>query len=86
MKPFKIVIACTIVLILSNSMRSSAQDHLKWAETPPMGWNSYNCFGAAVNEGEVRGNAKMMATHLKDFGWEYVVIDYCWYLPISLVR
>jgi hypothetical protein len=63
---------------VSNTL---AQEHLNWAKTPPMGWNSYNCFGAAVNEAEVRGNAKMVETHLKEFGWEYIVIDYCWYYP-----
>ncbi len=52
-----------------------------WAEKPPLGWNSYNCFGAAVNEAEVRGNADMMSAHLKRVGWEYIVIDYCWYYP-----
>lgn len=52
-----------------------------WAIKPPMGWNSYDCFGAAVNEEEIRAIAKMMEVHLKDAGWEYVVIDYCWYYP-----
>ncbi len=46
-----------------------------------MGWNSYDCFGAAVNESEIKGNARMMEIHLKHAGWEYVVIDYCWYFP-----
>jgi hypothetical protein len=54
----------------------------KWALRPPMGWNSYDCFGAAVNEAEVKGNADIMAAHLKDAGWEYIVIDYCWYYPL----
>ena len=36
----------------------------KWAVSPPMGWNSYDCFGAAVNEAEVKGNADIMAAHL----------------------
>ncbi len=46
-----------------------------------MGWNSYGSFGATVTETEVLENAGFMATHLKSFGWEYVVIDYCWYYP-----
>jgi hypothetical protein len=53
----------------------------QWAISPPMGWNSYDCFGAAVNEAEVKGNADIMAAHLKDAGWEFIVIDYCWYYP-----
>ena len=51
------------------------------AETPPMGCNSYDCFGAAVTEAEVRANADFMAANLKDYGWEYIVVDYCWYYP-----
>lgn len=51
------------------------------APTPPMGWNSYNSFGAAVTEAEVRANAEYMARHMKDLGWEYIVIDYCWFYP-----
>ena len=48
--------------------------HELLAATPPMGWNSWDCYGASVNEEEVRGNAEYMANHLKDFGWEYVEI------------
>ncbi|MEM9987486.1 MAG: glycoside hydrolase family 27 protein, partial [Bacteroidota bacterium] len=51
------------------------------APTPPMGWNSYNCYGAAVREVEVMANTDYMAEKLKDFGWEYVVVDYCWSYP-----
>lgn len=51
------------------------------AKTPPMGWNSWDCYGASVNEEEVRGNAEFMATYLKDYGWEYVVVDIQWYEP-----
>lgn len=46
---------------------------------PPMGWNSYDCYGLAVNEAEVRANAEYMAKHLKQLGYEYIVIDMLWY-------
>ena len=49
------------------------------AKHPPMGWNSWDCYGAAVNEEELLGNARYMAEYLKDFGWEYVVCDIQWY-------
>ena len=51
------------------------------AKTPPMGWNSFDCFGAMVNEAEVRANANYMAECLKQYGWEYVVVDFQWYVP-----
>lgn len=51
------------------------------AKTPPMGWNSWDCYGAAVNEETVRQNAEYMAKNMKAFGWEYVVVDIQWYQP-----
>ena len=51
------------------------------AERPPMGWNSWICFGTSVTEDEVKANADFMAEHLKPFGWEYIVIDAGWYAP-----
>ena len=53
----------------------------KIAPTPPMGWNSYDCFGYGVNEKQVKENAEYLATHLKKFGWEYVIVDFLWSLP-----
>ena len=46
--------------------------------TAPMGWNSWDCYGAAVNEEIVRKNAEFMAKNLKKFGWEYIVVDIQW--------
>ena len=39
--------------------------HKKLALTPPMGWNSWDCYGAAVNEEQLLANADYMAKHLK---------------------
>ena len=47
-------------------------------KTAPMGWNSWDCWGAAVNEETVRKNADYMAKHLKQYGWEYIVVDIQW--------
>jgi hypothetical protein len=43
-----------------------------------MGWNSYNCFGSAVHEDEVKANAGYMAQNLKQYGWQYIVVDFLW--------
>lgn len=51
------------------------------AKTAPMGWNSWDCYGAAVTEDIVRKNAEFMAKHLKKYGWEYIVVDIQWYEP-----
>lgn len=51
------------------------------AMKPPMGWNSWNCYGASVNEEQLMGNAEYMAKHLKQYGWDYVVCDIQWSEP-----
>ena len=49
--------------------------------TPPMGWNSWNTFGADINEQLIRDTAdKMVDTGLLNAGYEYLVIDDCWSL------
>lgn len=50
---------------------------------PPMGWNSWDCYGASVTEESVRKNAEYMAKNMKQFGWEYVVVDIEWYQPTA---
>ena len=49
-----------------------------FALRPPMGWNSWDCYGAAVNEEQLIGNAEYIRDNLKDYGWEYVVCDIQW--------
>ena len=56
-------------------------DFKNWAKTPPCGWNSWDCFGAGVNEEQLIANADYMAKHLKQYGWEYIVCDIQWYEP-----
>lgn len=49
--------------------------------TPPMGWNSWNTFGADINEQLIFDTAdKMVAEGLLASGYEYLVIDDCWAL------
>ncbi|MDD4636391.1 MAG: NPCBM/NEW2 domain-containing protein [Bacteroidales bacterium] len=57
----------------------SKQDYHMWAETPPMGWNSWDCFGTQVTESEAKQQADFMAANLKKHGWEYFVVDIQWY-------
>lgn len=54
-------------------------DKNKFALTPPMGWNSYDYYDTSVNEEQVKANARYMAENLKEFGWEYIVVDIEWY-------
>lgn len=49
------------------------------ASRPPLGWNSWDCFGSSVTEAEVVANAQFMAEHLLPHGWNTVVVDIQWY-------
>lgn len=49
------------------------------AQTPPMGWNSWNKFGCNVSDSLLREMADAMITSgMKDAGYEYIVVDDCW--------
>jgi hypothetical protein len=66
------------ILLLSAIFFITLSLHAQQAQTPPMGWNSYNCFGSAVHEDEVKANADYVANNLKQYGWQYVVVDFLW--------
>jgi len=49
------------------------------ALTPPLGWNSWNCFACDVNDLNVRSAADAMVNSgLIQHGWTYINIDDCW--------
>lgn len=50
-----------------------------FAVTPPMGWNSYDYYDTNVTEERIKANADYMAEHLREYGWEYIVVDIQWY-------
>ena len=49
--------------------------------SPPMGWNSWDCFGNSVTEAEVLANAQFIAQHMSHVGWDTVVVDVQWHDP-----
>lgn len=49
------------------------------ALTPPMGWNSWNCWAGSVSEDKVLRSARAMAASgLANHGWTYINIDDTW--------
>jgi alpha-galactosidase len=49
------------------------------ALTPPMGWNSWNCWADAVDQDKVlRAARAMTASGLAQHGWTYINIDDSW--------
>ncbi|MFI6014618.1 glycoside hydrolase family 27 protein [Streptomyces sp. NPDC051243] len=52
------------------------------ALTPPLGWNSWNSFGCGITEAQVRQAADaMVSSGMRDAGYQYVVVDDCWFDP-----
>lgn len=51
----------------------------KIALTPPMGWNSWNCWGNTVSHEKVMDSAKaILESGLANYGWSYINIDDGW--------
>jgi alpha-galactosidase len=78
-----LIATCTpVVLILCGiAVAQSAGNPLSGplAQTPPMGWNSWNKFGCNVSEQLIRETADaMVSTGMKAAGYQYVNIDDCW--------
>jgi alpha-galactosidase len=78
----------SIVTLSASNAKGKAQGQLRIevgdriALTPPMGWNSWNCFARAVSDDKVRAAADAMVNAgLINHGWTYINIDDCWEIP-----
>lgn len=66
----------TAILLCINSFGQK----FDLAQTPPMGWNSWNKFACDINEQLIRQTADaMVANGMKDAGYIYLNIDDCWH-------
>ena len=74
-----------IWLLLAVTMLPAAVSAQKWegvAETPQMGWNSWNKFASRLNEQLVRETADAMVSEgLLEAGYVYLNMDDCWHGP-----
>lgn len=67
------------ICILLVSQISFAQK-FNLAQTPPMGWNSWNTFACDINEKLIRETADaMVSSGMKDAGYQYINLDDCWH-------
>jgi alpha-galactosidase len=74
-----------IVTLRATNAHGSAERRLKVvvgeriALTPPLGWNSWYCWGDAVSQEKVLTSARAMVDKgLRDHGWTYINIDDGW--------
>ena len=71
--------ALALACFAANPQNSAAQQMSPVAQTPPMGWNSWNYFFGKVTDKDIRDSAdQIVASGMKDAGYTYVNIDDTW--------
>ncbi len=75
-----ILLIAAVVAMLCASSLAKAQKFEGLADTPPMGWNSWNKFACNIDENIIRGVADaMVETGMRDAGYIYLNLDDCWH-------
>ena len=73
----KIIILFFSILAAVSANAQAVADTL--CSTPPMGWNSWNCFHRDIDEDKIKEIADLMvSTGLRDAGYTYLNVDDCW--------
>ena len=76
MKRIKLWLAAVVLL----PTMCFAQKWENLAQTPQMGWSSWNKFQGNINEDIIKGIADaMVSSGLRDAGYTYINIDDCWH-------
>jgi alpha-galactosidase len=77
--------ALLVVAALLSSVTADAAapiglgPRLSSVDRPPMGWNSWNTFGCAIDETKILAAADaLVSSGMRDAGYRYVVVDDCW--------
>src|ERR1700755_1715683 len=85
--PKRCLLSCDVFLLpllfclfVANTTAQSGSENGTLAAMPPMGWNSWDGYGTTITETDFKANAKWLADHLKDYGWQYAVIDMEWFV------
>lgn len=76
MTPFRVLVTAFFLVVIVSATQLPAQSI---ALSPPLGWNSWDAYGLTINETDFRANATVL-DGLREFGWEYAVIDEGWYM------
>jgi alpha-galactosidase len=75
------LVACTVAVSATTILPANAiaQSSAAVAQTPPMGWNSWNYFAGKVTDKDIRDSAdQIVASGMRDAGYIYVNIDDTW--------
>jgi len=82
---FKITVLFTLLMAVSFFVANAQtkKKYHQWAATPPLGWNSWDCFGTTVTEQQIKEQADAMVKYLLPSGYNYLTVDIEWYAPES---
>ncbi|NKZ06681.1 lectin [Actinomadura latina] len=73
--------AAAMAVALGPAPQAQALDN-GVGRTPPMGWNTWNTFGCNISEALIRQTADaLVSSGMRDLGYQYVVVDDCWFDP-----
>lgn len=81
-KQLLLLVMC-IAVVTPNILAQTTKNYHAWATTPPLGWNSWDCFGTTVTEKQIKEQADAMAKYLLPSGYNYLTVDIQWYEPES---
>ena len=72
--------ALLCIMLATATVQATAQKWENLAETPQMGWNSWNKFQGNISEEVIKGIADAMVEEgLLEAGYTYLNIDDCWH-------
>jgi alpha-galactosidase len=74
--PVVVGLATVLLIAAASPAREDASER---AQTPPMGWNSWDSWGLTIDEQQFRDTVTWFHNHLQRFGYQYVVIDEGWF-------
>jgi alpha-galactosidase len=81
----KITVLFTLLMAVSLFVANAQtkKNYHQWAATPPLGWNSWDCFGTTVTEQQIKEQADAMVKYFLPSGYNYLTVDIEWYAPDS---
>ena len=81
----RLSINAALIFVLSvRALTASVATSEALAQTPPMGWNSFDSYGVYLHEDAAFANLEAMADKLLPHGYEYFVIDNGWFGEYTL--
>ncbi len=76
-----LLLGVAVLLAGAGGGRAADPGYWAWAQTPPMGWNSWDGFATTVTEAQTKAQAGVMQSQLAAHGWKLITVDIQWYEP-----